>query len=120
VGPWRVLNKENMEAVKKAVAVRQKFAPYILETAKATALSGEPILRPLEYEYPHKGFAMVKDAFLIGQKLLVAPVVERGQKSRKVAVPEGKWKNFRGDMITGPTTIDVPVGINDLIYFEKQ
>jgi hypothetical protein len=35
-------------------------------------------------------------------------------------MPEVKWKNFRGDMITGPTTIDVPVGINDLIYFEKQ
>jgi alpha-glucosidase (family GH31 glycosyl hydrolase) len=120
VGPWRVLDKNHMEAVKKAVAVRQKFAPYILETAKASAISGEPILRPLEYDYPHKSYAMVKDAFLIGKNLLVAPVIVQGQTSRKVSVPEGKWKSFRGDMITGPTTVDVPVGINDLIYFEKQ
>ena len=120
VGPWRVLDTNHMEAVKKAVAVRQKFASYILETAKASAISGEPILRPLEYDYPHKGYAMVKDAFLIGKNLLVAPVIVEGQTSRKVVIPEGKWKSFKGEMIIGPTTVDVPVRINDLIYFEKQ
>jgi alpha-glucosidase (family GH31 glycosyl hydrolase) len=119
VGPWRILDKNNLASIKKVVAIRQKFAPYILKTAQESAISGEPILRPLEFEYPHQGYAMVKDAFLIGKNLLVAPVVEKGQTRRKVMIPEGKWKSFKGEMIVGPAVLEIEVGLDDLIYFEK-
>lgn len=120
VAPWRILSKENMEAVKKSVAIRQKFASYILQTAQDAAQTGEPILRPLEYEYPHNGYATIQDEFLIGKNLLVAPVTVQGQTRKKVVIPAGRWTSFKGETIVGPTHIEVPVAISDLIYFEKQ
>jgi alpha-glucosidase (family GH31 glycosyl hydrolase) len=120
LAPWRVLDARHLAAVKKSVVSRQKFTPYILELAKAAATTGEPILRPLEYEYPNQGYALIKDQFLIGNQLLVAPVVQKGITSRKVSIPQGNWMGFNGQIISGPKVIDVPVTIDDLIYFEKQ
>ena len=37
--------------------------------------TGEPILRALEYNYPNQGFAEVKDVFMLGEDILVAPII---------------------------------------------
>ena len=119
VAPWRILDETHFGAVKKAVAIRQKFSKYILEMAKVTARTGEPILRPLEYDFPHQGYAMIKDEFLLGEKILVAPVLEKGATARTVIIPKGNWKSFQGKKIKGPKTIKIQVGLDDLPYFEK-
>jgi len=119
VAPWRVLTKINFEAVKKAVAVREKFKNYILELANHSAISGEPILQSMEYNYPHQGYEKIIDQFLLGDQLLVAPVLIKTSTERTVIIPEGKWKSFDGQIINGPKTIHIKVTINDLPYFEK-
>lgn len=119
VAPWRVLDKEHFEAVKTAVKIREKYIAYILELAKKASETGEPIVKPLEYNYPGKGYATITDQFLLGDKLLVAPVLIKGATSRKIIIPEGKWKSFDGTEIKGPKTIEVPVKLNDLPYYEK-
>ena len=118
VAPWRVLDEKYFAAVKKAVSLREKFKDYILELAVRAAKTGEPIMRPLEYAYPDQGYAVITDQFLMGDRLLVAPVLKKGAAVRKVVLPEGKWKSFDGQMITGPTTVDIPVTLDDLPYFE--
>jgi alpha-glucosidase (family GH31 glycosyl hydrolase) len=120
VAPWRVLDSEHFEAVKRAVAIREKYRDYILELAIKASSTGEPIIKPLEFNYPHKGYAAVTDQFLLGDKLLVAPVILKGAVKRTVIIPEGKWKSFDGNIITGPKTIEISVQLNDLPYFEKQ
>ena len=70
-----------MEAVKKAVELRQEFADYIYQLAEDSALTNEPIVRSMEYSYPHQGYAKMTDQFLLGEKLLVAPVLERANTS---------------------------------------
>jgi alpha-glucosidase len=35
-----------------------------------------------------------QDEFTYGDKILICPVMEPGQKSRKVYLPKGKWYNF--------------------------
>jgi len=119
VAPWRVLNKINFEAVKKAVALREKFSNYILELAKHTASTGEPILKSMEFNYSHQGYEKIIDQFLLGDNLLVAPVLIKAATERTVIIPNGKWKSFDGQIINGPKTIQVKVTINDLPYFEK-
>lgn len=118
VAPWRVLDKEHFEAVKKAVGIRNKFKDYILELAKNAAQTGEPIMKPMEFNYPNSGYAKIIDQFLLGDKLLVAPVLTKGAFKRNVVIPEGQWKSFDGQMITGPKTIEIKVRLNDLPYFE--
>jgi len=119
VAPWRVLDAAHLEAVKKAVQIREKYKEYILELAVNASKTGEPIVKPLEFNYPEKGYATVNDQFLLGDKILVAPVLKKGALTRKVVIPEGKWKGLDGKIISGPKTIEVNVQLSDLPYFEK-
>jgi alpha-glucosidase len=70
----------------------------------------------LEFYYPHQGFASVKDEFMLGNRILVAPVLEPGA-SRTVVLPQGRWKADDGTEYTGGThRIDAP--LDRLPYFE--
>ena len=117
--PWRYLNAENQKIIKDVVALRQKFAPKFVELAKESARTGEPMMRNLEYCYPNQGYADIKDEFMMGDALLVAPVVEKGATSRKVVLPSGKWKADDGQMYVGPAEIEVASPLARLPYFEK-
>lgn len=119
VAPWRVLDKKHFKAVKQAVETRMKYVDYILEEAKKTAKSGEPTIRSLEYSYPGNQYGRINQQFLIGEKLLVAPVLQKGETQHKVILPKGRWKAFNGKIYDGNSEIIVPVTINDLPYFEK-
>ncbi len=117
--PWRMLKGEDLDAVRAAAWTRMKWTPYIVETAKASAKTGEPIMRAMEYEYPGQGYEKVIDQFLIGQKLLVAPQVFKGEKTRTVLLPPGTWRDDRGTTFKGPAKITVDTPISRLPYFEK-
>jgi len=119
VAPWRVLNAAHLTAVLDAVKLREKFKDYILATTKQSAVTGEPILRSMEYAYSKNGYATIRDQFLIGDSLLVAPVVEKGIVKRMVAIPKGSWKNATGNIIKGPKIIEMNADISTLLYFVK-
>ena len=118
VAPWRVLDAAHLDAVKKAVALRMAFTPRILKLAEACAASGEPMLRHMAYVFPEGGYENVKDQFMLGDDLLVAPMVTKGT-SRKVLIPKGTWKADDGSIIEGPAekTLDVPLA--RLPYFQR-
>ena len=119
VAPWRVLDAAHLAAVKQAVALRMRFTPRILELAQASAATGEPILRPLAYVFPDGGYENVKDQFLMGDDLLVAPMVTKGT-ARTVQIPSGKWNADDGTLITGPIQKTFAVPLGRLLYFERQ
>ncbi len=114
--PWRILDEEHQDAVRQAVTLRQKFAPYILEVARACAKSGEPMVRNLEYAYPHQGYADVRDQFLLGNKLLVAPQLTTGG-TRRVTIPPGRWKNDLGRVVEGPCVVVENVPLSRLAHY---
>ena len=117
--PWRVLDASHLEAVKRAVSTRAGFTDYIMELAREAAASNEPIVRSMEYVYPRQGYQTVADQFLLGDKVLVAPVLEKGTCSRLVKLPGGKWKSPSGEIFSGPREIEVPAPIEVLPYFVK-
>lgn len=116
--PWRVLDTVHFNAVKKAVALRQRFTPYILQLAKQSAQTGEPIARHMEYVFPKQGFAKCKDQFMLGDKIMVAPVVDKSFK-RNVVFPKGKWKSESGKIFKGPAVKSFDAGIGQLLWFEN-
>ena len=118
--PWRVLDKEHQAAVKDAVALRQRFAPRFVKLAEECAKTGEPMLRNLEYNYPGRGYAKIKDQFMMGDFLLVAPQTEKGGKARKVVVPPGSWRGDDGAVVEGPVEITVQTPLSRLVYFTKE
>ena len=50
------------------------LAARFVELAAECGRSGEPMIRNLEYCFPGMGYAGVKDQFMMGDYLLVAPV----------------------------------------------
>lgn len=118
VAPWRVLDNDHLEAVKKAVKVRQFFVPKIMKLAKISAETGDPIVNNMEYSFPHQGFENCKDQFMLGESLMVAPMVEMGFK-RNVFFPKGMWQSYKGLIIKGPVTKQFDVPLDDLLWFKK-
>ena len=115
--PWRVLNKEHQQIIRDTVAIRQKFAARFVDLARASGHTGEPMLRNLEYNYPGMGYAAVRDQFMMGTDLLVAPVVEKGQTERKVVIPPGTWIADDGETVVGPKTVTVKTPLSRLPFF---
>jgi alpha-glucosidase len=120
VAPWRILDDKHLEACKKAVEIREKFVPLILKLAHQSANSGEPIVRPMEYVFPHQGYAAVKNQFMLGNDILVAPVLEKGAKSRNVLLPKGKWIDDLGAFHKGGKAVEIEVSLDRLPYFTKM
>ena len=117
--PWRVLPPEHQAVFKEIVALRQRFAPRFVELAKESAKTGEPMMRNLEYCFPGMGYAGILDEFMMGNDILVAPVMEKGAVSRKVVLPPGKWRADDGQIHVGPAEIEVAAPLARLPYFEK-
>ena len=115
--PWRVLSPEHQRIFSEVVKLRQKFAPRFVELAKQSAKTGEPMMRNLEYVYPGMGYAEVKDQFMMGDDLLVAPVVEKGATSRRVLLPPGRWVADDGQEYVGPAETVVQAPLSRLPYF---
>src|SRR4051794_8957042 len=67
VAPWRILDSVHL-AVEKAVALRQQQLPMLMQVMREAAQTGEPALRPLEYDFPDQGYMEVKDQFMLGKK----------------------------------------------------
>ena len=117
VAPWRILDETHLAAVKKAVDLRQQNMPYIMAVMRKSAKTGEPALRPLEYEFPGLGFENIKDQFMLGEKLMVAPVVTSSD-TRQVQFPKGTWK-YMNTTVKGPVVKTFNVPLDELLIFEK-
>lgn len=119
VAPWRVLDPEHMGYCRDAAKLHEKFAPYIIELAKESAKSGEPIIRYMEYMYPNKGFTDCQDQFMLGSKYLVAPILTPDGK-RTVRLPRGVWTDDLGKKYKGPLVIEVNAPTGRLPYYELK
>ena len=116
--PWRVLSSGAQQIVRDMIRLRERFAPRIEALAAECGRTGVPMLRSMDFQFPGKGYELVLDQFMMGDDLLVAPVVEGGVKSRKVIIPDGTWRADDGTLFTGPRTVEVVTPLTRLPYFE--
>ena len=111
--PWKVLSENNQKICLDAVGLHGDLAEYIIQTAKRCAASGEPMIRNLEYAYPHSGYTTVNDEFLLGEDILVAPQSKKGMSMRQVIIPDGIWEDLAGKRYSkGNYPVDKPITAN--------
>jgi alpha-glucosidase len=107
--PW-VFGEPYTSHARKMLELRYRMLPYLYSLAWETHQSGVPIVRPLFWADPEdQDLWDVGDAFLLGEALLVAPVVLEGATRRQVRLPAGAWFDFWDDRLYhGPGVVDVP------------
>ena len=93
--PW--LHESVLPIIRDWLKLRYRLIPYLYTLQWRAAEFGEPIQRPLFYEFDADPRAFAdSDDFMLGPNLLVASVVEPGQRERSVYLPEGPtgWIDF--------------------------
>lgn len=85
-----------VEALSRAALERRyRLLPYLYTAAWQATQTGAPLARAMAFAFPaDRRFASTDDQFMLGDALLVAPVLERGARAREVLLPEGAWHDF--------------------------
>ena len=117
--PW--LHLDALPAIRAAIRFRYRLMPYLYTLYRRAAQFGEPILRPLFYDFERDPRAFADcDDFMFGPQLLVANVVEPGQRERRVYLPQGVegWYDFHsGAYESAGSEVVVPAPLDQIPLF---
>lgn len=120
LGFWDIFKNETVELITQAIKLHEKLGKYCAELAEKAAVNGEPIVRPLEYEFPNQGYEKTLDMFMLGDKYLAVPILKKGQTEKSVCLPKGFcWQNDMGTVFKGGTTVNEKVPLNRILYYKK-
>lgn len=118
--PWS-FGEEVLQITRAHVELRYTLMPYLYTVFELASRTGEPIVRPLVYEFPDEpGVENRADLFLAGPSLLVAPVREAGVRARAVYLPHGIWYDYwSGARVDGGKAIIVDAPLERLPLFVR-
>ncbi|TPQ23335.1 glycoside hydrolase family 31 protein [Streptomyces sporangiiformans] len=89
--PWE-FGAEVLEHARVALVERRRLLPYFVTLAQLAHRTGAPYVRPVWWGAPEdRALRDCEDAFLLGEALLVAPVLDPGTGRRAVQLPRGRW-----------------------------
>lgn len=119
IAPWRVLKQKNYETVLRLLKLREQYADYVISLAHNAAEKHEPIVRPLEYEFPHQGYERETSMYMLGSRYLVIPMLEKGASQRVVKLPEGTWRDIDGTTLIGGKAVTLGYTPEKIYIFER-
>jgi len=114
-------DRETLLHFKKYAALHVSLFPYIYTLAQQAADHGWPVVRHLMLQYPDDPGAIAEQyEFMLGDRLLVAPVLQKHAREREVYFPPGQWVNFwTGKLFLGPARVKVPALLEEIPLFVK-
>ncbi len=112
--PWQ-FGKDIMDIYRNYVELRYRLLPYFYDLFVAGEQTGLPVMGPLVLYYQSDiQVREINDEFLVGEHILVAPVVMQGARNRMVYLPKGVWTNYHTkELVEGDKYIiaDAPLEI---------
>jgi alpha-D-xyloside xylohydrolase len=136
--PWSFPDVEN--EVREVALLRMRLMPYLYTEFARYHFEGIPPFRGMNLEpgfsikskaelknesldenpYAEAVIKEIKDQYMTGEYLLVAPLFS-GQTTREVVLPEGKWYDFyTGEYIGGGEVIKVTPALNKIPVYVKD
>jgi alpha-glucosidase len=92
--PWR-FGKHYEDIIRKYLKLRYQLLPFLYTTLEEAHRTGVPLFRPLMLNYQDdESVYTIDDQFMIGDDLLVAPIVKPDVTSRLVYLPKGTWYDY--------------------------
>lgn len=96
--PWR-FGEPYLSVIREALQMRYRLLPHLYTLAQQATVSALPPLRPLALHYPHDAQARAEaTTYLLGEGLLVAPVLQANTAQRPVYLPGAgeRWAELSG------------------------
>jgi alpha-glucosidase len=106
--PW-VYGEPYTSIIREFLRLRYRLLPYLYTLAWQASQKGYPLVRPLWWiDLANKDLRDIDDAFLLGDDLLIAPILEEGENRRRIVLPQGGWYDiWDGDPVQGPGSVEL-------------
>ncbi|WP_298503498.1 alpha-glucosidase [uncultured Sphaerochaeta sp.] len=113
-------DRQTIDAIAYMTDVHVQLKPYLMHLVAENAQEGIPVVRPIFLHYELEPFLSVKDSYLLGRDLFVAPILEQGAVRREVLLPDDDWVHlftkveYRG----GRHTLEAPL-LRPAVFYRK-
>ena len=118
--PW--MYPEMLPAIRRLLRLRTALVPYLQTLAWRAVTAAEPFTRPLVYAFPDWR-AGWRESFvhMLGEALLVAPVVEAGATTRSLHLPPGRWLALgSGEVLSGDAWVTLPAPLGAPVWLLRE
>lgn len=118
--PWNIAERNADDRVipvfKRLIEVRERLVPYLAEQARHTIATSAPLMRPLYFDHPHDENVWAHPLqWMLGDDLLVVPVLEAGATDWPVYLPNGAWVDaWTGEAVDGGRLISRSVPLDEI------
>ena len=113
--------EEIYEICKKFLLLRESIRDEVRLAMRQAHETGAPVMRPMFFEFPgDEACWTIEDQYMLGENLLVAPVMQMGQRTRSVYLPEGPWQPIEGGaIIPGGRWIDADAPLDRMPVYRR-
>jgi alpha-glucosidase (family GH31 glycosyl hydrolase) len=123
--PWNIAERSGeprvIDVTRGFVELRERLLPYLTSEASKAIRAGTSLMRPLYFDYPSDPEVWDHPLqWMLGDDLLVAPVLEPGVRSWDVYLPDGDWVDaFTGLAVEGGQVVSRVVPIDELPVYVR-
>ena len=113
----------NEKILTSYIFLRELMRPYTRKLMEEAHLYGKPVMRPMFYEFPEQDICWeLKEQYMFGPSILVAPILYEDQTERTVYLPSGyKWTLLSdGTVYEGGQTIHVTAPLEQIPVFISE
>lgn len=116
--PYQVWSQRNIHPLLEVLFWREENWDSVTSYRDSPKGSCEPLIRPLEYQFPRMGFVNCANEYMLGDEWLVVPAAERGDRCN-VRFPRGRWREWgSGRIVRGPRVVDLDVSDSGVALFQ--
>lgn len=134
LGPWRYENETLMSHVREMMTLHLHLSKqYFIPLSDEVISGGTPIIRPLWWlngtEPQDSPIWTIDDQFLIGDRVMVAPILENGVRTKSVYFPKGtSWtpvtperakEQCANSACSDGNTVTFDINLFEVLYFDS-
>lgn len=114
-------DEESTAHWKRYAIAHTKLYPYLASLAADAVTDGTPLFRHTWLEFPEDPEAAgLSYQYMLGDALLVAPVLDEGATEVRLWLPAGTWVDFwTGEQVTGGAWIDAAAPMEDIPVYVR-
>ena len=114
------------EAFKSIISLRYRLIPYLYSEYMKAALTGDMFIKPVAFLFPEDAkLREIEDQLIVGDSVMIAPIVEEGAVTRSVYLPEDMTmvKYDGNEFVCGEASkgeMEIEVQLHEVVFFVRK